>query len=73
SDYFSINTWGSKFGVPSLIVEHGYLSNSGDRALMDQDETLRKIAEAFIQNGCNNKPAVAKSSQPVLQYSCLLE
>lgn len=46
SDYFSINTWGSKFGVPSLIVEHGYLSNSGDRALMDQDEILRKIAEA---------------------------
>jgi len=46
SDYFSINTWGSKFGVPSLIVEHGYLSHSGDRELMDQDETLRKIAKA---------------------------
>lgn len=30
-------------------------------------------AKIFIQNGCNNKPAVAKSSQPVLQYIFLLE
>ncbi len=46
SDYYSMNTWASKFGVPSLIIEHGYLSNSGDRALIDQDETLRSMAKA---------------------------
>ncbi len=46
SDYYSMNTWASKFGAPSLIIEHGYLSNSGDRALLDQDETLRAIAKA---------------------------
>jgi len=46
SDYFSMNTWSSKFGVPSLIIEHGYLSNSSDRQLMDKDETLKKFAEA---------------------------
>ena len=46
SDYFSILSWASKFGTPSLILEHGYLSNSSDRALMDQDEVLRSIAKA---------------------------
>ncbi len=46
SDYYSMNTWSSKFGVPSLIVEHGYLSNPGDRAIIDKDENLLKIAQA---------------------------
>lgn len=46
SDYFSIHTWSAKFGTPSIILEHGYLSHSGDRELMDRDETLRSIAKA---------------------------
>lgn len=46
SDYFSINTWASKFGAPSLIIEHGYLSHSGDRETLDKDENLRRIAQA---------------------------
>lgn len=46
SDYFSINTWSSKFGTPSIIVEHGYLSNEHDRTLLDDDENLRAIAKA---------------------------
>ncbi len=49
SDYFSINTWASKFGIPSIIVEHGYLSNEHDRELMDKDENLRAIASAEAQ------------------------
>lgn len=49
SDYFSMNTWSSKFGVPSLIIEHGYLSNSGDREIIDKDENLKKIVEAEAQ------------------------
>lgn len=49
SDYFSINTWASKFGIPSIIVEHGYLSNEHDRELMDKDENLRAIAYAEAQ------------------------
>lgn len=49
SDYFSINTWASKFGIPSIIVEHGYLSNDHDRELMDKDENLRAIANAEAQ------------------------
>ena len=46
SDYYSINTWASKFGIPSVIVEHGYLSNPSDAALIDKDSTLRAMAEA---------------------------
>ncbi len=49
SDYFSINTWASKFGIPSIIVEHGYLSNDHDRELIDKDENLRAIAAAEAQ------------------------
>ncbi len=46
SDYYSVNTWCSKFGVPSIIVEHGYLSNSDDAAIIDKDDNLKKIAHA---------------------------
>lgn len=46
SDYYSINTWASKLGIPSIIVEHGYLSNPDEAAVIDKDENLRKIAKA---------------------------
>ncbi len=46
SDYYSMNTWSSKFGVPSLIIEHGYLSNPDDRAVIDNEENLLKLAKA---------------------------
>ena len=49
SDYYSINTWGSKFGIPSVIIEHGYLSNASDAAIIDKDENLRAIAKAEAQ------------------------
>ncbi|MGN1345794.1 MAG: N-acetylmuramoyl-L-alanine amidase [Eubacteriales bacterium] len=49
SDYFSINTWASKFGTPSIIIEHGYLSNEHDRTLLDSDDNLRAIAAAEAQ------------------------
>lgn len=46
SDYYSINTWASKFGIPSIIVEHGYLSNANDASVIEKDENLRAIAKA---------------------------
>ena len=46
SDYFSMNTWSSKFGIPSIIVEHGYLSNKADLALLNDDASLKAIAHA---------------------------
>lgn len=46
SDYYSINTWGSKFGIPSIIIEHGYLTNGADLAVLNSDANLRAIAQA---------------------------
>lgn len=46
SDYYSINTWSSKFGAPSIIVEHAYVSNKDDCAILDKEENLKKIAYA---------------------------
>ncbi len=46
SDYYSVNTWSSKFGIPSIIVEHGYLTNETDAKIIDKDENLKKIAKA---------------------------
>ncbi len=46
SDYYSVNTWCSKFGIPSIIVEHGYLTNETDAKIIDKDENLKKIAKA---------------------------
>ena len=46
SDYYSLNTWASKFGIPSIIIEHGYLTNSFDLSVLDSDDNLKKIAQA---------------------------
>ena len=46
SDYYSINTCGSKMGIRSIIIEHGYLSNPSDLSKLDNDDTLRAIARA---------------------------
>ena len=46
SDYFSINTFSSKFGIPSIIIEHGYLSNEHDLAILNDDIKLKEMAEA---------------------------
>ena len=46
SDYYSILTWGSKFGIPAIILEHGYLSNWSDRLILDSDANLKKISES---------------------------
>lgn len=46
SDYYSISTFSSKFGIPSVIIEHGYLSNWSDLAVLDNDDNLRKMAQA---------------------------
>lgn len=46
SDYYGIITWAAKFGFPSLIVEHAYLSNPSERTLVEQDSVLRAMGEA---------------------------
>lgn len=49
SDYYGIITWGLKFGVPTFILEEAYLSNEEDFAIVNNDETINKIAAAQAQ------------------------
>jgi len=49
SDYFGIITWGCKFGVPSVIVEHCYMSNPGDREIATKHENLLKMGQLDAQ------------------------
>ena len=46
SDYYSVNTWSCRFGIPSAIIEHGYLSNANDDAVLASDASLWAIADA---------------------------
>ncbi len=46
SDYYGIPTWCAKFGFPSVIVEHGYFTNSHDVGIIFADGTLEKMAKA---------------------------
>ncbi|MBQ7828398.1 MAG: N-acetylmuramoyl-L-alanine amidase [Clostridia bacterium] len=46
SDYYGIITWGAKFGIPSLIVEHAYLSNGYERNLIEDPAVLKAMGEA---------------------------
>ncbi len=49
SDYYGIPTWCAKFGIPSMIMEHGFFSNDGDRARIFADGTLERMADAEAQ------------------------
>ncbi len=46
SDYYGLPTWGAKFGIPTMIVEHGFLSNPSDGALISSGTTIEKMARA---------------------------
>ncbi len=46
SDYYGIITWAAKFGIPSLIIEHAYLSNPHERQLIEDPAVLRAMGEA---------------------------
>lgn len=46
SDYYSMISWGTKLGFPSIIVEHAYLSNASDLAFCDSADGLQRMARA---------------------------
>ena len=46
SDYYGIPTWASKFGIGSILIEHGFFTNSSDAAIIFAEGTLEKLAEA---------------------------
>lgn len=46
SDYYGIPTWAAKFGIPSMIVEHGFLSSPYDRDIISAEGSIEKMARA---------------------------
>lgn len=46
SDFYGIPTWAAKFGFPGIIIEHGYLSNKKDLAVIDSPDMMKKMGEA---------------------------
>ncbi len=46
SDYYGIPTWGVKFGIRSVLIEHGYFTNPGDRSIIFTDGMMDTMAQA---------------------------
>lgn len=46
ADYYDIIKYNAKRGIPAFIVEHAFLSNAGDLAIVNTEEGLQKIAKA---------------------------
>lgn len=45
-DYYGILKYPTLYKIPTVLLEHCYLSNSEDCKFIDSDEDLRKIAKA---------------------------
>ena len=43
ADYYAIVRQGTLVGIPSMIMEHGYISNKADLRRMDTDDELKAI------------------------------
>ncbi len=46
SDYYGVITWGAKFGIPAVILEHGFLTNEADRAIIENEANLKRMGQA---------------------------
>ena len=46
ADYYAIVRGGMKNGIPSLIVEHAFLSSDKDKQYLDSDADLQKLGKA---------------------------
>ena len=46
SDYYGIPTWCAKFGIGSILIEHGFFTNDGDAAIIFSEGMMDKMAEA---------------------------
>lgn len=59
-DYYGILKWDAYFGIPAIIVEHGFLSCPRDRSIIDGHEEVYKAlgegdAEALIEYFTNHE------------------
>lgn len=74
SDYYGIPTWCAKFGIKSIIVEHGYFSNYGDSNIICAEGALEKIAKAearAIINYYTNHTHVYSASKQDFPSNCV--
>ena len=46
SDYFAVQIYAKEAGIPGIIVEHAFLTNSGDRAHLDSEADLKELGVA---------------------------
>ena len=46
SDYYGIPTWAAKFGMGSILIEHGFFTNDADAAIIFAEGGIEKLAEA---------------------------
>ncbi|MEC4295530.1 N-acetylmuramoyl-L-alanine amidase [Adlercreutzia shanghongiae] len=49
ADYYSVINGARQQGIPGIIVEHAFISNSGDALKMQSDAFLKKLGEADAQ------------------------
>ena len=46
SDYFSVQIYAKERGIPGIIVEHAFITNSGDRNYLKSESGLEKLGVA---------------------------
>ncbi len=46
SDYYGIPTWCAKFGIGSILIEHGFFTNDYDASIIFSEGMMDKMAEA---------------------------
>jgi len=46
SDYYGIPTWCAKFGIGSILIEHGFFTNDADASIIFSEGMMEKMAEA---------------------------
>ena len=75
-DYYGVIKWCAYFGIPSIIVEHGFLSNPGNRAIIEKEETLKALGEAdaaaIIEYYTNHTHTFAASSRD-FPSNCMMQ
>ena len=55
ADYYGIIRYPMNYGIPSVLIEHCFISNQYDRNFINNDEMIKKIAQADAQAIINQK------------------
>jgi len=75
ADYYGLIRWSAKLGIPSMIIEHCYLTNKKECAIADTDEGLEKIAradaDALIEYFSNHEHTYTEQKMVDYPTSCI--